>query len=201
LKDKPGRGLNIPVSEEILRSLPSPESISQHLVPVAIGSRLDETTFHVDAFSPTGTLSVGLVLIARATASLGKYNVETSDRQTADNMKKIGVALHEYAADFDRFPLALSELYPTYITDLAAFTSPTGKREVTGREQIDMKSDYVYVSGVRLNDLSTAIILHTKSYVHEGKRTVLSLNNEVKHVDEAAFEAMMARQGSKAAAE
>ncbi|MBN1809495.1 MAG: DUF3352 domain-containing protein [Planctomycetes bacterium] len=175
--------------------LPTPESVTQHLVPVAIGTRLDNTTLYIDAYSPTGTLTIGLAMLAKI--AVGKSGAGPGPEATETNIRKLGVALHEYAADFDRFPIALSELFPIYVQNLEYFTSPSGKREVTGREHIDSRGDFVYVTGVQLNDLSDTIVCYSKKYVYEnGNRTVLYLNNTARTIEEAAFKSAMARQGS-----
>jgi hypothetical protein len=192
------------VGDVSLANMPSPESISQHLVPIAISTRLEDSSLYIDSFSPTGVLSLALLMLGQATDTITTANVAASNAVTADNMRKMGLALHQYAADFDRFPLALSELYPLYVEEqgFSPFMSPSGKKEVNSRDDIDTRSDFVYVPGVRLNDQSDTIIAYTKAYVHDkGMRTVIFLNNKTKFMGETEFKLLMAKQGHPVAEE
>jgi len=197
-------GVQAIAGEASMANMPSPESISQHLVPVAMSTRLDDSSLYIDAFSPTGVLSLALLMLGQATDTISTANIAASNAITADNMRKMGLALHQYAADFDRFPLALSELYPLYVEEqgFSPFMSSTGKHEVNTRDDIDTRSDFVYVPGVRLNDQSDSIMAYTKSYVHDkGMRTVLFLNNKTKFMGETEFKLLMAKQGHPIAEE
>ena len=192
------------VGDVSIANMPSPESISQHLVPIAMSTRLEDSSLYVDSFSPTGVLSLALLMLGQATDTITTANVAASNAVTADNMRKMGLALHQYAADFDRFPLALSELYPLYVEEqgFSPFMSPSGKKEVNSRDDIDTRSDFVYVPGVRLNDQSDTIIAYTKAYVHDkGMRTVLFLNNKTKSMGETEFKLLMTKQGHPIAEE
>lgn len=190
--------------------LPTPEAVAAHMVPVAQTVRMSENKLYVDLYGPLGSLAVPTAAAAMYSPQIGESLSQRSQEILEQRMQTIGLGLHLYAADFDRFPVNLSELYPdNYVTERDVFMAPTGKRQVFAKDDIDTDSDFVYVRGVRLNDLSETIILYTKSYVHKGEgRTVLLLApipqrlpdgrlvyKSVRYMPETEFRTKMAEQG------
>ena len=149
----------------------------------------------MDFYGPLGPVSaVVLSSVASITKGVGEPQDYTAD---ADRLRAIGAALHLYATDFDRFPTFLSELYAEYLPKLLAFESPYGRRAVKTKEDIDTRSDYVYVSGLAPMDLSTQIIAYGKDYIFGDGRNVLYLDGSVAKIDEAKFKLLIKSQLGK----
>jgi prepilin-type processing-associated H-X9-DG protein len=150
-----------------------------------------------ESYGPLGPISGGVMVLA---VGMRQSESESGGRRAIedkDNLRRIGVALHLYATDFDRFPVSLSELYaPQYLQDLKAFEAPGGKGGVNTKDDIDTRSDYVYVNGLTPVSLSDAIIVYDKLHVLGGtERNVLFLDGNVETIPEATFRMMMKAQG------
>ena len=97
----------------------------------------------------------------------------------ANNMRQIGIALHNYATDHrERFPSSLDALYPNYIDDLEAFVCPsTG----AGAPSAPSGSSYLYHSGLNESSPSTAALLEDNSGNHKGAgKNILYVGGHVK---------------------
>jgi hypothetical protein len=147
----------------------------------------------VESYGPLGPVSaIALSSLAGITKGVGEPQDPKAD---ADQLRAIGAALHLYATDFDRFPTFLSELYAEYLPRLSDFESPYGRRAVKTKEDIDTRSDYVYVSGLAPMGLSNQIIAYGKEYAFGGRgRNVLHLDGNVAFIEEAEFKLLIERQ-------
>ena len=150
------------------------------------------TSVSMDFYGPLGPVTaIGLASFGRLGEGEGPPPIEESQ----EKLRAIGVALHLYATDFDRFPATLSELHSEYLPMLSDFESPSGKDAVNTKEDIDTRGDYVYVSGLSPMDLSSVIILYGKEYLLEGRgRNILYVDGRVGHVEEPEFQLLMERQ-------
>jgi prepilin-type processing-associated H-X9-DG protein len=170
--------------------------ILPHLFGIAGVADSARSQVSMDFYGPLGPVSA-LVLssVASITKGVGKPQDPTAD---ADRLRAIGAALHLYATDFDRFPTFLSELYAEYLPKLSDFESPYGRRAVKTKEDIDTRSDYVYVSGLAPMDLSNKIIAYGKEYGFGGRgRNVLYLDGNVVFIEEAEFKRLIESQLGK----
>jgi prepilin-type processing-associated H-X9-DG protein len=175
-------------------------AIAPHLFGFGMVSDESRDVSFQESYGPLGPLT-GAGLLALATLE-GRADAGASRTPEADaaNLARIGVGLQLYATDFDRFPTALSELHDEYVGSLEHFNAPGGKREVRAEEDIDTKSDYAYVPGLRPTDLSDMILVYSKEYVHGGRgRNVLFLDGRVHFLPEAGFQATLKGQTSSTA--
>lgn len=85
-----------------------------------------------------------LVILAVLTPFMRMVRKDALRVKCAENMMKISLGLHSYAADHDElFPKTLGELYPKYIDSQKTFNCPASKTAGTPE-----KSDYEYRSGL-----------------------------------------------------
>jgi len=97
----------------------------------------------------------------------------------ATNLRKISLALHEYAAhNDDAFPPDLGSLYPKYIDDEKVFDCPASKR--IGSKT---KPDYDYTAGLTEVSLSDEIIVRDEPGSHgRSGENILRINGDVERI-------------------
>lgn len=146
----------------------------------------------MDFHGPLGPVTaIGLSSLGRLGEGGGPPPIE----EDQEKLRAIGVALHLYATDFDRFPTMLSELYNEYLQEMSAFESPSGRHAVKTKDDIDTKSDYVYVSGRSPMDLSDLVVAYGRKHIFSGRgRNVLYLDGRVDYLGEAVFRDLTERQ-------
>lgn len=158
-----------------------------------------ESTF-VESCGPVGPITgAALGAVALLQNSFGESSAD-APRRDAGNLTRIGVALHLYATDFDRFPLRLSELYDEYMGDLKYFMAPGAARDVKSKDDIDARCDYVYVRGLSPADLSDSIIAYSRKPLDgpEGKgRNVLYLDGRTEFRRESELEDLLKSTSGK----
>lgn len=100
-------------------------------------------------------VGVFIVMIAVLGPFIRMVKIRSNRIECADNLRKISLALHEYAAKHDgAFPVKLDELYPDYMDDRSRFDCPASKSKGTME-----KPDYVYTEGLtELSPLKTVIL-------------------------------------------
>jgi hypothetical protein len=154
-------------TREQMAELPSPNVLNQHLFPMGWArSLLNEPEGILTEFSsPTGNLTlIGLVVSVAYPAINEKQKKAVSD-EVDDKFKHISLALQLYAADFDRFPLQLSDLHSVYDkNDMHIFESPFKRKSVNNPSDIDNPelTNVVYVPSKSLQDLGKDILLYEK---------------------------------------
>lgn len=171
------------------------DEVAKHLfgLGVSLGRRQDRLV--AEFYGPIGPLTGGVLAGISRVRGGAVEHTEARKKEDQVNLGRIGIALQLYATDFNRFPMSLSELYPNYVPEREVFMAPTGKRLVRTKDDIDTKSDYVYVSGLKPTDLSDEIILFNKAYVHGGKgRNVLYLDGRVRFFAEDDFQDLLKRR-------
>lgn len=170
-------------------------ALAQHLFGLGMVSDEREAVSFQESYGPLGPVTGAGMLVAAGLESRVTSEAPQTPEADAANLARIGVALQLYATDFDRFPLSLSELHDEYIGSLDYFNAPGGKREVKARGDVDTKSDYAYVSGLKPTDLSNMILAYTKEHVHGGLgRNVLFLGGRVMFLPEVQFQATLKDQ-------
>ena len=136
----------------------------------------------MESCGPVGPVTgAGLGTLALLQNAFGEASAD-APMADAENLTRIGVAIHLYATDFDRFPARLSELYDEYMDDLKYFMTPGAPRDVRSKDDINAHCDYIYVRGLSPADLSDSIIAFSGKPMHgpKGKgRNVLRLNGKV----------------------
>lgn len=97
----------------------------------------------------------------------------------ANNLRQIGIALHNYATDHnERFPDSLDALYPEYIDDLEIFVCPS-----TGNAAPSAPSggSYTYHAGLTEAAASTTPLAEDNAGNHqEAGKNVLYVGGHVK---------------------
>jgi hypothetical protein len=121
----------------------------------------------VESSSPTGNLPLVAVAGAIAWPAIVKKQQELVSTEIDANFQRIQTALHLYAADFDRLPPNLSDLYGSYIKkeDLKTFESPFRRGALKGSPQeIDNPdmTNLVYVPGRSLQGLGSDVVLYER---------------------------------------
>ncbi|HYF47827.1 MAG TPA: hypothetical protein VEJ63_00360, partial [Planctomycetota bacterium] len=161
------------VNRETLNQMPSPNALRPHIYPMAWASSLvtDPEGVVVETYSPTGNLPLVTLLGLTAWPVIVDRQAEVVSRQIDQNYKKVMLGLHLYAADFDRFPQQLSDLYPNYVSDISVFESPFKRGELSKDKtaQIDPAllnnpeyTNMVYVPGRSLQDKGDDILVWEK---------------------------------------
>ncbi len=97
------------------------------------------------------------------------------------NLKQIGLACHEYAADNGGlFADDLSRLYPEYISAIDIFSCPGNSKEILSPEQIEQDGSYVYVRRLGGTDAPQTLLAYDKDGNHgERGRNELHVNGDV----------------------
>ena len=113
-------------------------------------------------------------------------------------MKFIGVGLQLYAADADRFPLKLSDLWKEYVSREGRFVRPGSTKTLNGANDIDNLGDYAYVPGYTPTDLGDRILVYERVPGDKG-RFALFLNGRVskKPLNERDFIERLKQDGKK----
>lgn len=100
----------------------------------------------------------------------------------ADNLMKISLGLHSYAAEHGgTFPATLGELYPNYISDEKACDCPAS-RSIGTRS----KPDYIYTAGMTELSGPKAIIVQDADDNHKKSgKNILRINGSVEWIARA----------------
>ncbi len=106
---------------------------------------------------------------------------EPTFEDVSKRMQRIGVALLRYADEHnDNFPARLSELRP-YLSEEgpSIFCSLGSGTEITDWDEVDEKSDYVYVPGLKRSDYQ-AYILHEQDFFRDDRKLFMMADTAVK---------------------
>ncbi len=115
------------------------------------------------------------ILAGMLMPAIGQARERARRSSCANNLRQIGIALHNYATDHnERFPDTLDELYPGYIDDMETFICPS-----SGNQD---GNDYTYFSGLTEAAVSTAPLAEDNSGNHTGGKNVLFVGGNVKWV-------------------
>ena len=106
--------------------------------------------------------------------AIGRARERAKRTGCANNLRQIGIALHNYATDHnEKFPPTLEALYPDYIDDLQVFVCPS-----TGNES---GTDYLYHTGLTEAAASTTPIAEDAGGNHgQAGKNVLYVGGHVK---------------------
>ncbi len=154
-------------SRETLAQLPSPTLLASHLYPMgwAKSTLPDSDGVVVEFSSPTGNLTLIAMIASIAYPAINEEQKKLVSEEVDSKFKRVGLALQLYAADFDRYPLQLSDLHSNYDKgDLKIFESPFKRNVVNLPQDIDNSdlTNLVYVPGKSLQDLAKDIILYER---------------------------------------
>jgi hypothetical protein len=154
------------LSRETLNKLPSANTLRSHLFPMGTARSIvaDPEGCLIETYSPTGTLPlIGLAGLAAWPLAVEKERQHVSS-QVDQKFRQVMLGLHLYAADFDRFPLQLSEIYPNYVKNLSTFESPFKRNQLKTPQDIDNPelTNMIYIPGRSLQGLGTDLMLYEK---------------------------------------
>jgi hypothetical protein len=154
------------ISSDLIEQLPSAGVLREHVFPMAWASSVvnDPEGMLIESNSPMGNLPmIGLVGSIAWPAIVAQRQKAISDEVDV-KFKKIMVGLHLYAADFDRYPMQLSDVYKYVNKDLALFESPFRRGSVKQIQDIDVPdlTNLVYVPSRSLQDLGDDILVYEK---------------------------------------
>ena len=92
----------------------------------------------------TVVIAIFLVMIVALTPFVRMARERANVIKCADNLRRISLGLHLYAADHnDNFPAKLTELYPNYVDDEKVFDCPSTKTP-----DVPAETDYAYTAGL-----------------------------------------------------
>ena len=163
--------------------------LTKEIKGTGIQLRVEDNALVVEAASSVGfvPLMVALKGVGRIGAA-EKIGVDPEVRQLrAGKLVRIGVGLHLYAADFDRFPLKLSELHATYVPDLETFEINHRETKIRTGPDIDTKSDFLYISGLSLTDVADRILVYERRLDVDGYRWFLPLFGRPMYINQEMF--------------
>ena len=180
---KPGASRN-----DLLAQMPSVNALREHMFPMAWAVIPDTDGVLVEFSSPLGIIPMVAASSAVAWPYINAQRMQAVSDEVDIKFKRIFLALHLYAADFDSFPPQLSILaHPNYIhepepvhivtaenpepahvdknkVDLNVFESPFKRAAVKTAADIDdpEKTNLVYVPNRSLQDEGDLILVYEK---------------------------------------
>lgn len=195
------------VGRKFFNQLPSDSTVRVHLSPMAWASSAPNEGDLIEFVSPTGNLPLVGLVGALAWPAINAERQLAVSRQIDDNFKRVGLAIQLYAADFDRFPQALSDLVPNYISFTEfrrVFNSPFNPNQVLRKEDVDdpQKTNLVYMPGKSLQDMSRDVLVHEvqptmAQHTDMGVRTlhhILQLDGKVRPKSKVSLERLLKGQ-------
>ena len=97
--------------------------------------------------------------------AIGQARERARRADCSNNLRQIGIALHNYATDHnERFPASLDPLYPNYIDDLKVFACPSSGNDTPSAPG---GGDYLYHAGFTEAAASTEPLLEDNDGNHK----------------------------------
>jgi hypothetical protein len=154
------------IGRDVIDQFPSANALRDHMFPMAWASSVlnDPEGMLVECSSPMGNLPMIGVLGSVAWPAIVAQRQQAISDEVDDKFKHAMLALHLYAADFDRFPPQLSDLFNYVKKDLKVFESPFKRGGIKSVQDIDNAelTNMVYIPSRSLQDLGSDILMYEK---------------------------------------
>ncbi len=151
-------------------------------------------TSDVPLFSPTSFTGIAAGFLIPAIAK-GRQRVRTAT--CVNNLRNLGMLMMMYANDHQlRYPDSLSALYQ-YIPEkeLELFVCPESDAELTDPKEIEQKSSYILVKGVKASS-PRMILMYERDVYHQGGVNVLFSDGSVHALPLQQLKNMLKNQGA-----
>ena len=168
--------------------LPPADRVLEEMTGMAWSLRREKQGVSVEVFSPVGLLPLSAAVFAEATLdAVDAAAVRERERHEA-KLKAIWRGMELFATEFGRYPLGLSELYPTYVPNASCFLTPDqedGEAKITiaKAEEVEAKTDYRYISGRAPNSVGSTLLIYAAKPNARGKHWCLFVNGKVRDVE------------------
>ena len=113
--------------------------------------------------------------------AIGQARERARRADCGNNLRQIGIALHNYATDHrERFSADLDALYPRYVDDLKVFSCPSSGNDTPAAAS---EGDYFYYAGFTEAAASTEIILEDNAGNHgDAGKNVLYVGGNIEWI-------------------
>jgi len=197
---------------------PSTNAIAPHLFGSVVAFSRDEEGFLLESYGtfgggvlPGGDISGIGVMGGFLFPALAKSQEAARRTACMNNVRQIGLAMHQYAADHGKYPDSFEILLKeVYLTSTRVFICPSSKDRPAGPGYpVDFKNatlkelklgprncSYVMVKGVTPNSNAGFIVVHDKSPRNHGGRgrNCFHVDGHVKWYPEVQFQVVIEAQ-------
>ncbi len=167
--------------------LPPIDRVLDEVTGLTWSLRREKKGVSVEVISSVGLMPLATALLAKGT--LDAIDAEAAAERAANTakLKAIWRGMELFSTEFGRYPLNLSELYPTYVTEPDVFLTPRqqeadDKVAISKAEEVDVKSGYRYVPGRTPNAVGNTLLLYSIKPNAAGRHWCLFVNGAVRDV-------------------
>jgi len=109
---------------------------------------------------------------------------ESRRKVCRSNLNSIAMMCKIYSEENSgKYPDALSDLYPDYVSSLMTFTCPNDPTTISSGKMIDSCASYVLVPGLTDQTDKNAVLLREKPGLHEGGIHVVDIGGSIRWVE------------------
>ena len=214
-------------ANSLATKFPRVEAITPHLFASVTAMSRDGEGYLFESYGPAASMTSGVagagIVMGFTLPALAKAQEAARRASCFNNIRQIGIAMFQYAADHDdKFPKTLGELmHAGYLTTPRVFVCPSDSRpfkfeiKVNGAapadpmdfkhfavadldRAIDPICSYVKVPGLNHDADANAMILYEKDGAHNGEgRNCMFNDGRVQWLPEAEFRRLLAEQQKK----
>jgi hypothetical protein len=167
--------------------LPPADRVLDELSGMAWSLRREKQGISVEVVSPVGLMPLGVAMLAKGTLDAVDAAAAAERAAHTAKLKAIWRGMELFSTEFGRYPLNLSELYPTYVPNAATFLTPeqeAGETKVTiaRAEEVDARTGYRYMSGRASNAVGTTVLVYSAKPTVRGTHWCLLVSGKVSEV-------------------
>jgi hypothetical protein len=162
--------------------LPPADRVLEDMTGMVWSLRSEKQGVSVEVVSPVGLLPLTGALLAHGSLEARDAAAAAEQAAQAGKLKAIWRGMELFSTEFGRYPLNLSELFPTYVADGAIFLTPEqegSEAKPTKAEEVELKTGYRYVSGRAPNSVGTALLVYSGKPTVRGTHWCLLVNGKV----------------------